>query len=417
MSGYKRYPAYKESEVEGVGEIPAGWGIARLKRIAELKYGDSLASEVRQDGDVPVFGSNGIVGNHIEAITQAPCIIVGRKGSFGKVNFSDVECFPIDTTYFIDETASTHNLRWLYYLLQVLDLDSLSKDTGVPGLSREEAYEKIAHLPPPDLEEQIVAFLDRKTAQIDRLIEIKRNQIELLKEERTAIINHAVTKGLNPNAKMKESGIEWIGEIPEEWEVKRLKRIADVKYGLGQPPQQMDNGLPLIRATNVERGKINSRGLIYVDSDDIPYERDPVLKTDDIIVVRSGAYTGDSAIIPDEYSGSIAGYDMVVRVTNAVPKYIAYSLLSDFLLNYQIYLYKQRAAQPHLNAEELGSCIFLLPNEEEQKRIVDHLDERTMQIEQSISQAEKQIKLLQEYRTTLISEAVTGKIDVLEEAA
>jgi type I restriction enzyme S subunit len=270
---------------------------------------------------------------------------------------------------------------------------------------------------PPEAEEQsaIAAYLDRKTAQIDKLIAKKRRLIELLKEERAAVINQAVTKGLDSSVKMKESGAEWIGEVPEEWDVLKLKFVAKIRYGLGQPPRQLDNGLPLIRATNVVRGKIDEKNLMFVDPNDVPYDRNPILRTNDIIVVRSGAYAADSAIIPDKFDGAISGYDMVVRANKISPQLLAYAFLSDFILISQLYLHRLRAAQPHLNAEELGDTLVLVPPPEEQLAIIAFLDKITTQIDQTITKTEKQIQLLQEYRTALISEVVTGKIDVREE--
>ena len=210
----------------------------------------------------------------------------------------------------------------------------------------------------------------------------------------------------------KESGIEWLGEIPEHWAIVRLKLISNIRYGLGQPPRELEGGLPIIRATNINRGTIDAKDLLYVDPKDIPYDRNPILKADEIIVVRSGAYTGDSAIIPKKYEGSVTGYDMVVSAKKANPKYIAYSLLSNSILHNQIDLCKLRAAQPHLNAEELGNILVFLPPDKEQEQIVESIIKENQLIESTIQIINNQVKYLKEYRTALISEAVTGKIDL-----
>ncbi len=273
-------------------------------------------------------------------------------------------------------------------------------------------FSAIRILLPPLPEQQAIAdFLDRRTSEIDELIAKKERVIELLREKRTALISHAVTKGLNPDAKMKDSRIDWLGNIPEHWEVVKLKYLAAIKYGLGQPPKEMADGLPLLRATNVERGKINPKGLVYVDPSDIPYERDPVLKTNDIIVVRSGAYTGDSAIVPPEYEGAITGYDMVVRARTANSMFVAYSILGTCVQS-QIDLCRLRAAQPHLNAEELGGCLLVVPSKDIQHQIVTYLDARTTEFDVLIARVTEAIEKLKEYRTALIFAAVTGKIDV-----
>lgn len=221
----------------------------------------------------------------------------------------------------------------------------------------------------------------------------------------------AKSRRFRPYPKYKDPGIEWLGDIPEHWEITRLKRKTSIKYGLGEPPQQDADGLPFIRATNVMRGRIVDHEMQFVDPKDVPWERDPILRTDDIIVVRSGAYTGDSAIIPPKYDGAIAGYDMVVRPTNCQARFLSWTLLSQYVLQAQIELESMRAAQPHLNAEELGSVLILDLPESEQRAISSFLDRETAKINALIEKNEKLIELLQEKRTALITQAVTKGLD------
>lgn len=306
--------------------------------------------------------------------------------------------------------------KFLFYWVRSSNFidEIVSRSTGVsyPAVNAAE----IGSLPFPSLSEElqkrIASFLDTQTAQIDELIALKEKQIELLDIKRQSIISQAVTRGLDPNVTMKPSGLNWLSDIPAHWQLIKLKYLAQIKYGLGQPPRLSDEGLPLIRATNVSRGKILSKDLILVDPDDVPYDRDPVLHTNDVIVVRSGAYTGDSAIIPPEYDGSISGYDLVVRAIKANPEFLAYSLLSSTLLENQIALFRMRAAQPHLNAEDLGSCFVPLPQSEEQFRIVEHLDVELRRIDEIVTLIRRQIDSLLTYRQKLITCAVTGKIDL-----
>ncbi|MBK7782460.1 MAG: restriction endonuclease subunit S [Ardenticatenia bacterium] len=209
----------------------------------------------------------------------------------------------------------------------------------------------------------------------------------------------------------KDSGVEWLGEVPVGWEVLSLKRVASIKYGLGEPPQLLAEGLPFIRATNVTRGRIVDRNLQFVDPDDVPWNREPALRAGDIIVVRSGAYTGDSAIIPAQYDGAIAGYDMVVRGRTCQPDFLAWTLLSRYVLEAQIELASLRAAQPHLNAEELGSVVLLRPSDSEQRAIATYLDRETARIDALVAKKQRLIELLLEQRTALITRAVTKGLD------
>ncbi len=194
------YPACKPSGVPWLGDVPEHWEVRRLKSICRFAYGDTLTAEMRDDGDVPVYGSNGCVGSHSSANTLAPCVIIGRKGSFGKVNFVDQQAFAIDTTYFVDERLSKANLRWLFYLLGWLKLDSVTKDSAIPGLGREDAYHRIAPLPPLPEQQAIAEYLAQATAVIGAAIARARRQIELAEEYRTRLINDVVTGQLDVRA-------------------------------------------------------------------------------------------------------------------------------------------------------------------------------------------------------------------------
>lgn len=437
----KPYPKYKDSGIEWIGEIPERWNAGKLKYSLVRNDGGAWGSDFDDNGtvvlrstEINLYGSWQIddpakrllsetdidktrleVGDLLITKSSGSKKHIGKTALVNEMVANLKPCFSNFMQRIRPDTKS--NSLYLHYILN----SNLAREqynylsqttTGLANLSAEIIGDiQIPYL--PLLEQQAIAdYLDEKTALIDELISKKQRQIELLTEQRQAVINQAVTKGLDPDVEMKDSGIEWLGEIPEHWDTLPLKRVSRIKYGLGQPPKEKENGLPLIRATNIERGRIISNNMIYVDPEDIPYEREPILKENDIIVVRSGAYTGDSAIIPKEYEGAITGYDLVVCVNDANPHYISYCLLSHCLLNNQINLCRLRAAQPHLNAEELGGILFFLPTKEEQSEIVAYLNDENNRIDNAISKAERQNQLLHEYRTALISEAVTGKIDV-----
>ena len=163
-----------------------------LKYAARLVYGDTLIAENRENGIVPVYGSNGIIDAHSSANTLSPAIIVGRKGSLGKVQYSDVPCFVIDTAYYIDKRTSHVNLRWLYYVLHALKLERF-RNSVLPGLNRDSAESQHVPLITTEEQVQIATFLDHKTGQIDELITAEQRKIELLKEYRQSLISEAVT--------------------------------------------------------------------------------------------------------------------------------------------------------------------------------------------------------------------------------
>jgi type I restriction enzyme, S subunit len=196
----------------------------------------------------------------------------------------------------------------------------------------------------------------------------------------------------------------WAETLPDGWKLRRLKSVADIRYGIGQPPAELSSGVAMIRATDVDAGKIRTAGLLRVDPALLPQGKNPYLKAGEIIVVRSGAYTGDSAIVPPTLEGAVAGYDMVATVTRASPHFVAYGLLSRYVLEDQIYLLTLRAAQPHLNAEELGSIILALPPTiHEQERITAYLDASCAAIDAAVAIKRHQIQTLTAHFQALLN--------------
>ena len=387
----KRYPSYKPSGVEWLGEIPIDWECKTLKRITKFAYGDSLPDEKRKGGDVPVYGSNGVVGFHDIPITNAPCIIVGRKGSYGRVNFSEIPCFPIDTSYFVDSTKTNYNLYWLKYFLSILRLDENTLDDMVPGLSREWAYRMPGLIISLPEQNSIVRFLDHKTGQIDRFITNRQKQIELLKEQKAGIINKAVTRGINPDVKLKPSGIEWIEEIPNEWKVIKLKFVAKLQSGEG------------------------------ITSDDIKEVGDYPVYGGNGIRGFTGSYTNDGEFVLIGRQGALCGninyasgkfWASEHAVVAYLRKPTSILWLGELLKVMNLNQYSQAAAQPGLSVERIKNLLIPFPNYQVQSKIELFIKTETSTIDTLISKFQKQIDLMQEYRTSLISHAVTGKIDV-----
>ena len=411
----KPYPEYKDSGVEWIGKIPEHWRIDRLKWACNFIYGNSLASLDREEGVVPVYGSNGVTGYHDKAITEAPCIIIGRKGSYGKVNISMKPCFPIDTTYFVDKRYTSNEILWLKYILPTLGLDSFSKDTGVPGLSREEAYSKPVITPPLSEQKQIAKYLDHKTAQIDSLIEKKKRLIELFREERTAVINQAVTKGLDPNVPMKDSGIEWLGEIPAHWEVKRLKYESKTNREALPETTRPDYEFEYIDIGNVSLSKINDTPKLF-SFGNAPSRARRVVKKGDTILSTVRTYLKAITYIDMENENLIAstGFAVITPGINLNPKYLSYLMISEKIID-TICSLSTGVSYPAVNSSDVENIPIWYPNLTEQNLIVGYIEKETTRIDTIISKSEKEITLLQEYRTALISEVVTGKIDVREE--
>lgn len=410
----KPYPKYKDSEIEWLGEVPEGWEVKRLKWIASLEYGNSLSEDDREEGDVPVYGSNGIVGKHSKNITGSPAIIIGRKGSYGKVSYSEAPCFPIDTTYYIDPSLTKENIRWLYYLLSSINLDEITFDTGVPGLSREFAYSKIIPLPTPKEQTVIATFLDHKTTKIDELIKENEKLIELLKEKRQAIISHAVTKGLDPNAKMKDSGIEWIGEIPEGWEVIKTHYLLNVLSGNGFPEnlQGMTEGeYPFFKVSDINvNATFISEANNYVTKEVVLKNKWKIIPSNSILLPKIGeALKKNHRIINKQDclidNNMMALYPKKMRYINKIFLY--------FLLCYiDMEWFANPGAVPSVDVKKFKLSFLPIPSKDKQTAIANFLDQKTTKIDKTIQKIESQIATLKEYRQALISNVVTGKVRV-----
>ena len=283
--------------------VPEGWQLLPLKRITRFGYGDALASGERERRGVKVYGSNGPFDEHSEANTLAPCIIVGRKGSYGKLNFSHDPVFAVDTTFVIDRRHTFADLRFLYYSLGVLGLDELSDDIAIPGLSREKAYQALSLLPPLKIQRKIVRFLDEKTSRIDGLIEKKRELLDRLAEKRQALITRAVTKGLNPDALMKPSGVDWLGDIPAHWDVIALNKVtAKITNGYVGPTRDIfvPEGVRYIQSLHIKGNRILFMDDYFVTNDWSNKHAKSVLAVGDVLIVQTGDI-GQVAHVTEEH--------------------------------------------------------------------------------------------------------------------
>ena len=435
---YGAYPAYGPLLTETGIAFPSIWPIERLRfsilsnpirsEVAHWddetvvsfvpmdavgEQGEIDASQEKQLAEV-YNGYTYFLDNDVLIAKITPCFENGKgaiaKGLKNGIGFGTTE-------FHVLRPLKEMSERWLFYLTKCDFFRKIggSEMLGAGGQKRlpEEFIRNLrVGIPSFAEQEKIGNFLDWKTGQIDALIGTKQALIEKLKEKRLAVITQAVTKGLDPDIPMYDSKVSWLGKVPAGWTVKKLKYIATVRYGLGEPPEYVDEGLNLVRATDISKGNIATDGFKKVRAEDVPWERNPSLRAGEIVVVRSGAYTGDSAIVPKDLEGSIAGFDMVVTATEISSEILAWALLSPYLLEAQIYQTRMRAAQPHLNAEELGNFLVIVPAPSEQESIVLFIANETTRIDRLMDKTRLAIARLTEYRTALITAATTGQIDV-----
>ncbi|MGE4403723.1 MAG: restriction endonuclease subunit S [Desulfobulbus sp.] len=418
-----RYEKYKDSGVEWIGEIPEGWEVKRLKFVVS-KVGSGVTpkggANVYQLDGIPLLRSQNIhfdalklddvayISQEIHDEMQNSKVMAGdvllniTGASIGRCYFSDVslEDANVNQHVCIIRPTSEIGTKYLYYLLRS-DIGQKQIDVDQTGSGREGLnFELLKNflLPLADNSEQtaIASFLDRKTAEIDQLIANKEKLIALYEEEKAAIINRAVTKGLDLKLKTKPSGVDWLGDIPEHWEVKRLKYVASMKSGEGITSDKIkESGDYPVYGGNGLRG--------YFDS----FTHEGVY----VLIGRQGALCGNINYASGKFWASEHAI-VCTMIGNYEVKWFG-GLLKAMNLNQ----YSVSAAQPGLSVENIKILQIPVPPQSEQTAIVAHIEAECSRLDAIIDKFKRQIELFKEYRATLISEVVTGKIDVRDEVA
>lgn len=422
-----RYAKYKDSGVEWIGDIPEGWGVIKTKFLTKNLDGMRipLNSEERssKEGIYPYWGSNGILDYVNGYIFDGENVLIGEDGSPFFDKTKDVSFFisgPIWVNNHIHILKSLGNIlpKFLSHSFNCVDYKEYISGSTRDKLTQGD-LKRIPHcLPPLKEQEQIVAYLDEKTAHIDKLLDISKRKIGLLKEQRASIINQVITKGLNPNTKMKNSGIEWIGDIPEGWGVNKVGNNTYVKGRIGwkglKSEDFLDEGPYLVTGTDFNKdGTINWANIYHVSNE--RYDEDPFiqLKDNDVLITKDGT------IGKVVYVGNLLGKTclnsgiFLTRPTNGqyISRYFFWVLNSNVFKVF-VYFNSNGATIQHLYQNVFINFKFPLPPLKEQEQIVAYLDEKTSIIDKSISIEERRIGLLKEYRQSIISQVVTGKIKV-----
>lgn len=440
----KKYPAYKDSGVEWIGEIPNSWIVNRIKPLLIDCQNGVWGDEPKEDQNdiicvrVADFNMNalGVSSDNLtirniqesqqnSRILKKSDLLIEKSGGGEKQPVGRVIAFDLDRTSVcsnfvakISPNESKIISRYLLYYFQSLyswgiNIPSIKQTTGIQNLDTNQYFANSISLPSIAEQLKIAAFLDHKTRQIDDLIAKKQRLIELLREERTALINQAVTKGLDPTVPMKDSGIEWLGEIPEHWKAKRLKFLAISVQTGNTPPsekaeyyeyQDVDWFTPSDFGEaiylNDSHRKINSKAI-----------RDGVaklFKPYSVLIIGIGATLGKIGII-DRQASSNQQINSIEFSEEMNPIFAAYFLKSHEAVIKNL---SNAATLAILNQTATKSIYLTCPPKAEQEKISKFVDEKYLQVESSIKGILYEVELISEYKSSLINEAVTGKIDV-----
>lgn len=412
------YPDYKDSGIEWLGEVPSHWNLCALKRVANLRSGETISADsIDEAGEFPVYGGNGYRG-YTDAFTHEGFFpLIGRQGALcGNINYVAGKFWASEHAVVVSPIQHIAP-RWLGELLRAMNLNQYSVSAAQPGLSVEVISNLPIPLPPLSEQSAIAAFLERETAKIDALVAEQETLIELLKEKRQAVISHAVTKGLDPAAPMKDSGIEWLGEVPAHWAVLPLKRdLAFLTSGSrGWADHYSDDGAMFIRIGNLTRNSVNL-DLSDIQRVDVPGgaegERTRVVAGDVLLSIT--AYLGSVAVAPEGLETAYVSQHVALARLHQkkfIPAWVGYVTLSNVGATY-LGIQGYGGTKVQLSLDDVASLIVTSPPLAEQSAIVAYLDDQTAKFDALTAEALRAVELLKEHRSALISAAVTGKIDV-----
>jgi type I restriction enzyme S subunit len=427
----KHYDSYKDSGIEWIGEIPSHWEVKPIKYLfyyTKGSQGQLLTSSYVQDnpGDYPVYSgqteNNGVLGyyKNYEFDFFNSVIFTTTVGA----KFMTTKClkdkFSLSQNCLIMIPKNDNVISTYHYYFLTIDWKYRRELVPViiqPSLRMEDIDQFNTLLPPLSEQEQIVSYLDDKTTKIDELIQKKLRKIDLLKEYRTSLINTVVTKGLNPDVPMKDSGIEWIGEIPSHWEVSKFKYHSEIITG-NTPSKTEDEryyttkekGFPWIKPSSLDRGF----DYVYESEEyltDLGKSYTRVIPIDSIMVCSIGNTLGKYGISGMELSTNQQINSVICDGLTLIPRYCLFfiNVLTVDLIKWTNYV-----TLPIFTKSDFENTEVIVPPISEQEHIVSYLDEKTSQIDKTIDIEKKKIELLKEYRQSLISNVVTGKIKVIE---
>lgn len=432
----KKYDTYKDSGIQWIGQIPAGWKTSKLKYISKFINGFAFASNLFS----PDEGCKVIrIGDICQTIDYNSCIrakidasVIGQY----RIHENDVlvamsgattgkSCLvnSIEEAYINQRVGiiRSPSYKFIHYMLntpffyQYIMLNNAG--SAQPNISSTAIEDYKIPLPPLSEQQAIVQFLDKKTGQIDQSIALLETQKTDLQAYRQALITETVTKGLNPNAPMKDSGIQWIGEIPEGWCITKIKYLANTQENSFidgdwiESPYVTDMGIRYLTSGNIGNGVFKRQGNGYITEDTFQKLNCKYAYPGDLVFCRLNQPFGRSCILPDEQDRYVLAVDNVILRTNEDKRYICYLTQLERYQNY-IGMLANGTAMQRISRTKLGNVNVPLPPLFEQKAIADYLDKKTSDIDAALKQIDTQIADLQAYRTALISEAVTGKIDV-----
>lgn len=425
----KQYDSHKNSGVEWIGEVPIHWNVMPLKFTGTFGNGLTYSPKDVVDNGILVIRSSNIQNSSLSfednvyvnnvakelLVHKGDIIICSRNGSAALVGKSAFIENDINATFgaFMMRYIPKINKKYGFYLFQsaIGRYKGYFATTTINQLTKSTIGEMKVPLASTNEQQAIVDYLDKKCSEIDNIIYAQQNRIALLQELKQSIITHAVTKGINPNVEMKESGVEWIGKIPTSWEVVHLKRILRerMQYGTNEPAESDDTTYPrYIRITDITaNGELRPETFKSLEPSKA---KDYLLDKGDVLFARSGATVGKTFLFNADIKACYAGYLIKASCDKRrmLPEYLYYYTQSGAYECWKNSVFIQSTIQ-NIGADKYQMMYIPVPSKDEQKQIVEYTMSKSQIFDAAISKAQHQVELLQEYKQSLITEVVTGK--------
>lgn len=447
------YPRYEPTNIPWFNQLPVGWKLKRAKWLVTGCQNGTWGSEPDGDNNIACVRvadfDRATLRVNLESPTYRAVTSSERRGR--QLEFNDLlleksgggELQPVGAVMLYDHeldavcsnfiarmpVAHGNDPRFLAYLHAHLysrrvNTRSIKQTTGIQNLDSRQYLDELVAQPPQDQQRAIAAFLDRETEKIDSLVVKKRRLIELLGEKRTALISRAVTKGLDPDAPTKPSGIDWLGDVPAHWDVVRLKFHVTLLPGYAFASEgftKRDDDVRLLRGANIAPGRIIWDDEVRWDASDISNYRRFELREGDIVFGMDRPWISTGVRV-----AAISAVDLpclllqrVARIrsrTSVRQQYVIAVIESKSFKDYFAPIFTG-VSVPHVSPEQILNYAFALPSDEEQVRMLRHIESESKKMESLAHQIDNAISRLNEYRSSLISAAVTGQIDVRGEVA
>lgn len=411
----KRYDEYKDSGVEWIGEVPRHWEVVRTRYLCNLCTGNKDTINRVADGKFPFYVRSPKVERINTYSFDGEAILMAGDGvGAGKVfHYANGKFDYHQRVYNFHNFKKVIGKFFYYYItnnFRYIIEEGGAKNT-VDSVRLYMIQNFLITVPPKEEQREIVFYLDKKCSEIDNVISAQQKRIALLQELKQSVITHAVTKGLNPNVEMKNSGVEWIGKIPASWDVVHLKRILRerMQYGANEPAESDDTTYPrYIRITDITaNGELRPETFKSLEPSKA---KDYLLDKGDVLFARSGATVGKTFLFNADIKACYAGYLIKASCDKRrmLPEYLYYYTQSGAYECWKNSVFIQSTIQ-NIGADKYQMMYIPVPSKDEQKQIVEYTMRKSQIFDAAISKAQHQVELLQEYKQSLITEVVTGK--------